>query len=153
MCNQKFRKKRFVPKNKNYQICTTVLYIHHYDLWISYAFKVSSKSLSEIQYICPVMIHRSMLVKKFDLQITFMYTHFSLYANLPKCIVDTADIRKTRDVFISISSVNGLSKSNRRNSLSSLVSLWTILLQDIGTKCWLLLVAGTVFDFAKQSSR
>ena len=28
-----------------------------------------------------------------------------------------------------------------------------VLLQDIGTKWWLLLVSGTVFDFAKQSSR
>ena len=40
-----------------------------------------------------------------------------------------------------------------RNSLTSLMSLWTILLQYIGTKWWLLLVPGMVFDFAKQSSR
>ena len=83
---------------------------------------------------------------------TFMYIHFSHYANPPKCIVDTADIRKTLDIFISISSVNDLSKLNWRNSLSSLVILPAILLQNIGTKWWLLLVPGTVFDF-KRSSR
>ena len=82
-----------------------------------------------------------------------MYIHFSHYANSPKCIVDTAEIWKTLDVFISISLVNNLSKSNWRNSLFSLVSLWAILLQDIATKWWLLLVPGTVFDFEKRSSR
>ena len=40
-----------------------------------------------------------MWVKKFNLQITFMYNHFSHYANPPKCSVDTADIRKTLDAF------------------------------------------------------
>ena len=52
--------------------------------------------------------------------------------------------------FISISLVNDLLKSNWRKSLSSLASLWAILLQDIGTKWWLLLVPSTVFDFAKR---
>ena len=32
------------------------------------------------------------------------------------------------------------------------VSLWAILLQDVGIKCWLFLVPGTVFDLAKRSS-
>ena len=49
------RKKTFVPRNKNDQICTTALYIHSYILWFSYAFKVCSKSVSEIQYIRPVI--------------------------------------------------------------------------------------------------
>ena len=40
---------------------------------------------------------RSMWVKKFNLQITFMYIHFS-HANPPKYIVDTADIRKNLGV-------------------------------------------------------
>ena len=40
-----------------------------------------------------------MWVKKLHLQITFMYIHFSHYANTPKCIVDTADIQKALDVF------------------------------------------------------
>ena len=42
---------------------------------------------------------RSMWVKKFNLQITFMYIHFSHYVNPPKCIIGTADIRKTFDFF------------------------------------------------------
>ena len=42
---------------------------------------------------------RFMLVKKFNLQIIFMYIHFSHCANPTKCIVDTADIQKTLDVF------------------------------------------------------
>ena len=42
---------------------------------------------------------RSLWVKKFNLQITFMYIHFSHYANPPKCIIDTADLKKTLDVF------------------------------------------------------
>ena len=37
--------------------------------------------------------------KKSNLQIIFMYIHFSNCANTPKCIVDTADIWKTLDVF------------------------------------------------------
>ena len=36
---------------------------------------------------------RSMWVKKFNLQITFLYIHFSHYANPPNCIVDTADTK------------------------------------------------------------
>ena len=44
---------------------------------------------------------RSMLLKKFNLWIIFMYIHFSHYANPPKCIVDTADIWKILDVFYS----------------------------------------------------
>ena len=99
----------------------TASYIHSYILWFSYAFKVCSKSGSEIRYICPMIVvgavithkmfntgtkhlsakdgqlsfPRSMWVKKFNLQITFMYIHFSHYANPPKCIVDTANICKT----------------------------------------------------------
>ena len=51
--------------------------------------------------------------------------------------------------FIFISSVNDLLKSNWRNCLSSLVSLWAILLQDIGRKWWLLLFSG--FWFCKAN--
>ena len=174
MCSQKFRKKSkpLVPRDKNDQTCTTALYIHSYSLWFSYDFKVCSKSVSEIRYIClmivgAVIIHkmfdtgakhlparwpaeifpRFMWVKKFNLQITFLYIHFSHYVYSPKCIVDITDIQKTIDHFDIISLVNDLLKSNWRYSLFSLVSLWGILLQDIGTKWWLLLVPGTVFDF------
>ena len=42
---------------------------------------------------------RSMWVKKFNLQITFMYIHFSHYASPPRCTIDTADTWKTFDVF------------------------------------------------------
>ena len=39
MCSQKFTKKtKFVPKDKNDQICTTALYIHSYILWFLSAF-------------------------------------------------------------------------------------------------------------------
>ena len=55
--------------------------------------------------------------------------------------------------FCFLFSFHDLLKSNWRNSISSLVSLRVILLQDIGTKWWLLLVPSTVFDFAKSSSR
>ena len=129
MCSQKFRKryKPVVLRDKNDQICTTDLYIHSYILWFSYAFKVCSKSMSEIQYIHPVIVAgavilhkmfdagtkhlsatdgelkvflgRSMWVKKFNLQMTFMCIYFSHYANPPKCIIDTADIRKILDNF------------------------------------------------------
>ena len=37
---------------KNPEICTTALRIYSYILWFSYAFKVCSKSVSEIEYIC-----------------------------------------------------------------------------------------------------
>ena len=77
-----------------------------------------------------------MWVKKWNLQITFMYIHFSNYANPPKCIVDAVEIRKTLyffgQWFVEI----------KLKKLSSFVSLWTILLQDIGIKWWLLLVPG-----------
>ena len=58
MRSQKFRKKKkaFVPRDKNDQISTRVLYIHGYILWFSYALKVCSKSVSEIWYICPVIV-------------------------------------------------------------------------------------------------
>ena len=58
---------------------------------------------------------RSMWVKKFNLQLTFIYIHFSHNANPPNCIVDAAGTRKHLMFFISISSVNDLSKSNWRN--------------------------------------
>ena len=50
MCSQIFgeKNKPFVPRDKNDQICTTALYIHGYILGFSYAFKVCSKSVSEI---------------------------------------------------------------------------------------------------------
>ena len=56
MSSQKYRKKkkekkRFVPSDKNDQICTTALYMRGYILWFSYAFKVCSKSVSEIRYM------------------------------------------------------------------------------------------------------
>ena len=113
--------KKIVPRDKNDQIYTTALYIHSYILWFSYAFRVCSMSVSEICNIRPVSVvgavvtpnndnfscwdktfisnrwsaesfSGSMWVKKFNLQITSMYIHFSHYANPPKCIVDTADI-------------------------------------------------------------
>ena len=99
---------------------------------------------------------RSMWVKKFNLQSNFMYIHLSHNPNPPKCIVDTADIWKTLDVFyiylcyyISIYIyviyfVNDLSKSNWRNSLSSLKSVWAILLHDVSTEWWLFLVPGMI---------
>ena len=43
---------------------------------------------------------RSIWMKKFSLQITFMYIYFNHYANPPKCIVYTADIGKTLDDFL-----------------------------------------------------
>ena len=55
-------------------------------------------------------------------------------------------------VFITISLVNDLSKSNWRNSILT-CEFVNNLLQDIGTKWRLLLVPGMVFDSAKQSSR
>ena len=66
MCSQKFRKKNkpFVPRDKNDQICTTALYIHGYILWFSYTFKVSSKSVSEIRYIRPVIVVGSVIMHK-----------------------------------------------------------------------------------------
>ena len=42
---------------------------------------------------------RSRWVKKFNLQMTFMFIHFSHFANPPKCILDTADTQKILDVF------------------------------------------------------
>ena len=68
MCSQKFRKKtQFVPRDKNDQICTTALYIYSYILWFSYAFKVCSKSASEIQYIRPVIfVGAAITDKMFD---------------------------------------------------------------------------------------
>ena len=96
--------------------------MHGYILWFSYAFKVCSKSVSEIRYIPPVIVvggvmthkifdagkkylsttdghlksfPRSMWVRKSNLQIPLMCTHFSDYVEPPKCIVDTADIQKT----------------------------------------------------------
>ena len=71
--------------------------------------------MSQIQYICLVIVvgsvtfisnwwptesfPRSMWVKEFNLQITFMYIHFSHSANPPNRIVYTADIQKTLEVF------------------------------------------------------
>ena len=94
-----------------------------------------------------------MWVKKFNPQITLMHIHFSHYANTPECIIDTADTWKHLMFFVSIFLVSDLCKSNKRNYLSSLGSLWAILFQRIGTKWWRLYVPSTVFDFAKQSSR
>ena len=66
MCSQKFRKKKktFVPRDKNDQICTTALYIHGYILWFSYTFKVCSKSVSEIRYICLVIAVGAVIMHK-----------------------------------------------------------------------------------------
>ena len=66
MCSQKFRKKNkpIVLRDKNNQIYTTALYIPGYILWFSYAFKVWSKSLSEIQYICPVIVVGAVIMHK-----------------------------------------------------------------------------------------
>ena len=58
------KNKPFVPRDKNDQVCTTVLYIQGYILWSSYAFKVCPKSVSEIQYICPVIIVGAVIIHK-----------------------------------------------------------------------------------------
>ena len=135
-------------------------------LWFSYAFKVCSKSVPEIWYIPPVIVvgaaimHKmfaesfptSVWVKKFNLQITIMFTHFSHYANPPKCIIDTADMRKTLDIFYIYFFQSMICQNQIKETLSSL-SLWAILLQDTGTKWWLFVVPGMVFDFAKWFSR
>ena len=57
-------------------------------------FDTGTKHLSAIDGELKVFLGRSMWVKKFNLQMTFMYIYFSHYANPPKCIIDTADIRK-----------------------------------------------------------
>ena len=67
MCSQKFRKKKdkpFVPRDKNDLICTAALYIYGYILWFSYAFKVCSKSVSEIRYILPVVVVGAVITHK-----------------------------------------------------------------------------------------
>ena len=40
------------------------IYIHGYILWFSYAFKVCSKSVSEIQYIRPVIVVGAVITHK-----------------------------------------------------------------------------------------
>ena len=40
------------------------IYIHDYILWFSYAFKVCSKSVSEIQYIRPVIVVGAVIMPK-----------------------------------------------------------------------------------------
>ena len=96
---------------------------------------------------------RSMWVKKFNLQITLIYIHFSHYANPPKCIVDTVDIWKTLDVFciyffgqwfveIKLKKLSILTCEFMSNFVARYWGKW-----------WLLLVPGTVFDFGKQPSR
>ena len=40
------------------------LYLHGYILWLSYAFKVCSKSVSEIQYIHPVAVVGAVITHK-----------------------------------------------------------------------------------------
>ena len=40
------------------------LYIYGYILWFSYAFKVCSKSVSEIQYIRPVIVVGAVIKRK-----------------------------------------------------------------------------------------
>ena len=57
-------KKTFVPRDKNDQICTTALYKHGYILWVSYAFKVCSKSVPEIRYIWPVIVVGAVITHK-----------------------------------------------------------------------------------------
>ena len=91
-------------------------------------------------------------VKKLNLQITFIYIHFSHYANPPKCIVDTADIQKALDVFYIYFFTQWSSKLNWRNCLSSLVICEQFCCNILVQK-WLLLLQGTVFDFAKWSFR
>ena len=56
--------KPFVPRDKNDQICPTALYVHGYILWFSYAFKVCSKSMSEIRYILLVVVVRAAITHK-----------------------------------------------------------------------------------------
>ena len=95
---------------------------------------------------------RSMWVKKFNLQITFMHIHYSYYANPPKCIIDTANIQKTQ-CFLYLFLLSMICQNKTEEILyCEFVCLWAILLQDISTK-WLLFVPGRVFDFAKPSSR
>ena len=96
---------------------------------------------------------RSKWVKKFNLQITFMHIHYSHYTNPPKCIIDTGNIQKTQ-CFLYLFLLSMICQNKTGEILyCEFVSLWAILLQDIGTKWWLLLVPGRVFDFAKPSSR
>ena len=54
----------FVPRDKNDQICTMVLYTYGNILWFSYAFKVCSTSVSEIQYIHPVVVFGVVITHK-----------------------------------------------------------------------------------------
>ena len=58
------KKKTFILRDKNDQICTTALYIDSHILWFLYAFKVCSKSVSEIQYICPVIVVGDVIMHK-----------------------------------------------------------------------------------------
>ena len=62
--NLEKQNKPFVPRDKNNQICATALYIYGYILWFSYAFKVCSKSESEIWYICPVIVVAAVIMHK-----------------------------------------------------------------------------------------
>ena len=66
MRSQKLRKKNkpFVCRDKNDQLCTTALHIQGYILWFSYDFNVCSKSVSEIRYICPVIVVRAAIKHK-----------------------------------------------------------------------------------------
>ena len=65
MCSQKFKKKNpFLPRDKNDQICTTALHIHDYNLWFSYAFRVCSKSMSEIWYNHPLIVVGAVITHK-----------------------------------------------------------------------------------------
>ena len=107
-----------------------------YILWFSYAFKVCSKSVSEIRYIRPVIVVRAVMTHKmFDTwtkhlsatdgllkgpcgwRNSIFKPPLSTFTSALCQIADTAEIRKTRHVFISTSLVNDLSKSNWRNSL------------------------------------
>ena len=62
--NLERKNKPFVPQDKNDQTCTTSLYIHSYILWFAYAFKVCSKSVSEIRYIHPMIVVGAMITHK-----------------------------------------------------------------------------------------
>ena len=90
-----------------------------------------------------------MYVKKFNFQITFRYIDFKHFVNTLKCIVGTADIQKTLDVFY-IYFFGQWFVEIKLKKLSILTCKFVSnLLQDIDTKWWLLLVPSMVFVFAK----
>ena len=94
---------------------------------------------------------RSMWVKTFNPQITFMYIHFSHYVNPPKSIV--ADIQKTFNVFY----IYSFGQWFIEIKLKKLSIFNCEFVGNSFARCWYKMVvtpcSGTIFDFQKQSSR